>query len=87
MTGGVGFSKQGHDSFKNNRGLRNNRNSMKDNPYAAGKDWGKERDASIIPEIEEWRDAKLKKEKNLRLLIFAILFPLILLMAILTVIL
>lgn len=22
MTGGVGFAKQGHDSFKNNRGLK-----------------------------------------------------------------
>lgn len=29
MTGGIGFSRQGSDSFKQNRALRNKRKAMK----------------------------------------------------------
>jgi hypothetical protein len=34
MTGGIGFSRQGSDSFKQNRALRNKRKSMNGNPYS-----------------------------------------------------
>ncbi|AHM59112.1 hypothetical protein D770_04225 [Flammeovirgaceae bacterium 311] len=61
---------------------------MKDNPYAAaGVDGNGERDPSITIELEEWRDAKRKREKKLRLLILGILIPLVALIALLTAIL
>lgn len=87
MTGGVGFSKQGHDSFKDNRRLRNRRASIKDNLYNANNNVDGERDPSITHELEEWRNLKEKKEKKLRLLIIGIILPLITLIALLTAIL
>lgn len=84
MTGGVGFSKQGHDSFKDNRRLRNSRTSFRDNPYNANHKVDGERDPSINHELEEWRNFKEKKEKKLRLLIIGIILPLIVLIALLT---
>lgn len=87
MTGGVGFSKQGHDSFKDNRRLRNRRASIKDNLYNANNNVDGERDSSITHELEEWRNLKEKKEKKLRLLIIGIILPLITLIALLTAIL
>lgn len=87
MTGGVGFSKQGHDSFKDNRRLRNRRASIKDNLYNANNNIDGEQDPSITHELEEWRNLKEKKEKKLRLLIIGIILPLITLIALLTAIL
>lgn len=87
MTGGVGFSKQRHDSFKDNRRLRNSRTSFKDNPYSANHRVDGERDRSINHELEEWRNSKEKKEKKFRLLIIGFILPLIVFIALLTAIL
>ncbi|WP_224998487.1 hypothetical protein [Cesiribacter sp. SM1] len=81
MTGGVGFSRQGHDSFRHNRKLSHIRPSMKDNPYTNVKDVDAGRDASVSKEAAQWRDSMRQKQKKLRILIFGLLLPAILLLA------
>lgn len=53
MTGGVDFSRQGKESFKNNRKLLNKRTPMKDNPYAATHHAKRENDPVNSPELQE----------------------------------
>ena len=84
MTAGVGFSRQGKESFKNNRKLLNERTSMKDNPYAATQYAKRENDPISSPELKEWRDKKQIREKKLRIIIYGILIPLVLVIAFLT---
>ena len=84
MTGGVGFSRQGKESFKNNRKLLNKRTSMKDNPYVATNHAKRETVPVNSPELQEWRDKKQKREKKLRIIIFGFLIPLVVLVALLT---
>ena len=83
MTGGVGFSKQAQDSFRNNRKLRKERISLKDNPYVAQQDGEAERDATIVRALGEWWSIKKQREKKLRLLIMGKVLPLIALAALL----
>ena len=81
MTGGIGFSTQGWDSFKNNRKLRKERLAMKDNPYAGTQAAEAARTSDVIYELEAWREMRSKKEKRMRKLVFGIIIPLIMLLA------
>jgi hypothetical protein len=83
MTGGVGFSSQGKDSYKNNRKLLNNRTQMKDNPYAASQNAKGDRDPANAQELQDWRDKVKSRQKRLRIVIYGILIPLIVVIALL----
>ncbi len=72
MTGGVGFSSQGKDSFRNNRKLLNNRTRMKDNPYAAGRKDEGDRNPAHTKELQVWRDKQHRRHRRLRLIIYGI---------------
>lgn len=85
MAGGVGFSKLGHDSFNDNRRLRNNRLLMKDNPYKGFLTSGDSPAASAAQELKDWRMQKLQRERRLRLLLLAVLLPALILIAVLCV--
>lgn len=84
MTGGVGFSSQGKDSYKNNRKLLTNRTRMKDNPYTANQNARGDQDPSIAQDIQNWRNKVKSRQKKLRIIIYGILLPLIVVIALLT---
>lgn len=73
MTGGAGFAKQGHDSFKHNRALRNGRSSLKDNPYAGTPTPAGVRNARSATEVQAWLAQKKLKEQYLRRIISFVL--------------
>ncbi|TVP51318.1 MAG: hypothetical protein EA341_05595 [Mongoliibacter sp.] len=74
MTGGVGFSKQGKDSFKENRNLRIARPSMKDNPYAAKNASSHQELAENYEELKTWKIQKESNDQKRRLIIYISLF-------------
>lgn len=76
MTGGIGFSRQGSDSFKQNRALRNKRKAMNENPYSSNKRRG-DRGNFNLKEIQNYRAQHKRKAKmitRLVILIFIIIF-------------
>lgn len=87
MTGGVGFSSQGKDSYKNNRKLLKGRTLMKDNPYSAVNKTTGDRNLDNSKELQEWRDKNQKRANKLRIIIYGIIIPLTIVIALLTVIL
>ena len=83
MTGGIGFSEQGKDSFRNNRELLNNRPRMMGNPYSASQNAKGDRDPANVQELQDWRDKVKSRQKKLRRIIYGILIPLIFMIALL----
>jgi hypothetical protein len=65
MTGGIGFSRQGSDSFKSNRSLLGKRRFMKDSPYYGNKKIDRNK-IQNFEELKKWKiksDAQHKKQK------------------------
>lgn len=63
MTGGIGFSRQGSDSFKQNRALRNKRKTVGENPYSSNKKTIKNRGSFNLKEIQNYRAKHREKAK------------------------
>ena len=79
MTGGVGFSKLGQSSFRDNQKLRNKRSGLKDNPY---RNTGQAREImqpEAYQEIQDWKDEKANKHRKLRNLVWWVVMPIIVL--------
>lgn len=75
MTGGIGFSRQGSDSFKQNRTLRNKRKTMNENPYSVNKRRA-DRGNFNLKEVQNYRaqhKGKAKMITRLVTLIFIII--------------
>ena len=83
MTGGVGFSRQGKDSFNNNRKLLNRPPRMKDNPYAPTQKAKGDRDSAHVQELQDWWGKRKSKQKRWSLLIYGVLLPLVVVLAVL----
>jgi hypothetical protein len=83
MTGGIGFSRQGSDSFKQNRALRNKRKSMTDNPYSINKTKNDQRRGNFdLQEIQNYKAEQLRRSKsraNIIRYLFIAIFVIILL--------
>ena len=73
MTGGIGFSRQGQDSFRKNRELLKKRGSMKDNPYSATNKTNR-LDAANYEELIDYKRTKSKKEFKRTIVIWALIF-------------
>jgi hypothetical protein len=73
MTGGVGFTKMGQESYKHNRELLNQRHLMKENPFSPFNKIPYEKAAENFEEIKKWKLQKEKGEKKKRLIIYAII--------------
>ncbi|WP_296619649.1 hypothetical protein [Marivirga sp.] len=71
MTGGIGFSRQGSDSFKQNRALRNKRKAMNENPYTNNKKH-KARGNFNLKEIQNYRAKHKRKAKMISRLVMLI---------------
>ncbi|MGK7392799.1 MAG: hypothetical protein ACNS60_20760 [Candidatus Cyclobacteriaceae bacterium M2_1C_046] len=72
MTGGAGFSRQGSDSFKQNRELRNRRGSMKDNPYSSSNK-GEPLGTADYDELIKYQRIKSKRESRRKILTWTII--------------
>jgi len=83
MTGGIGFSRQGSDSFKQNRSLRNKRKSMNDNPYSSQKKMDiKNRGKFDLKELQSFR---LKRRRKSKLISITVIIVFILIVSVLMV--
>jgi len=81
MTGGLGFSRQASDSFKQNRSLRNKRKPMSENPYSSHKMGNKTTRGNFnLKEFQRYRAKRNRKSKRITI---AILFILLIIVSIL----
>jgi hypothetical protein len=69
MTGGIGFSRQGSDSFKQNRALRNKRKSMSDNPYTTAVK-KRHRGKFNLRELQDFRKREERTSNLMRKIVF-----------------
>lgn len=82
MTGGLGFSRQGQDSFRSNRELRKARKTMGENPYVAS-ETGKGRESiANYDELRQWKEQKDKSRNRLRRFVFIAVVILTILMVV-----
>ncbi|WKK82827.1 hypothetical protein [Marivirga arenosa] len=84
MTGGAGFARQGSDSFKQNRALRNKRKRMSDSPYINVRGVKGKRNADFdFKAIQKFREDRRRKSRIITIVISTTLIVLaILLLAI-----
>lgn len=84
MTGGAGFARQGSDSFKQNRALRNKRKRMSDSPYLNVRSVKGKKNAEFdFKAIQKFREDRRRKSRIITIVISITLIVLaILLLAI-----
>ncbi|PRY89103.1 hypothetical protein [Mongoliibacter ruber] len=83
MTGGIGFSRQGKDSFKQNRDLRIARPGLKDNPYTSHKKISIQEAGNKFDELKAWKKEEEKNKKHMRNMVylgFSFLFIIVLIL-------
>jgi hypothetical protein len=81
MTGGIGFTRQGESSIRNNRNILSNRSKMKDNPYAATEVKTVDNNAEHLETLKQYQTAqKVKEDKNNRKVFFILLGILLMLL-------
>jgi hypothetical protein len=73
MTGGLGFSRQGQDSFKQNRQLLNKRPMLKEHIHATSNQVQGKRILASYEQLVKWRKIKDQGTKRMNLRIFAFL--------------
>tara|TARA_R110002012_G_scaffold114079_1_gene260268 strand:+ start:78998 stop:79261 length:264 start_codon:yes stop_codon:yes gene_type:complete len=73
MTGGIGFSRQASDSFKQNRALRNKRKSMNSNPYSSQKMGVKRSRGNFdFNEIQNFRSKRKRKSRLISIIVMLV---------------
>jgi hypothetical protein len=77
MTGGIGFSRQGQDSFKQNRALLNKRPMLKDSLHATSNQVQGKKTLASYEQILKWRKIKDSNDRRVKLLIVAFLLGVI----------
>lgn len=70
MTGGIGFSGQGKESFKQNRDLRIARPGLKDNPYAPHKKVSAKEANNKFDELKAWKKEEEKHKKHIKIMVY-----------------
>jgi len=74
MTGGLGFSRQASDSFKQNRSLRNKRKPMSENPYSSHKMGNRAtRESFNLKEFQKYRAKRNRKSERITIAVLFIL--------------
>lgn len=77
MTGGLGFSRTGQNSVKQNKDLKNSRSRMKDNPYGATKKFNRQSTLLNYEKLKVWMNDKRENEKKTRRIIYLVLFTIL----------
>jgi hypothetical protein len=78
MTGGIGFSRQGSDSFKQNRALRNKRKSMKNNPYSSQKMRARgNRGKFDFNELQTFRSKRKRKSRLISIIVMIVFLAIV----------
>lgn len=73
MTGGLGFSRQASDSFKQNRAMRNKRKSMNENPYSARKKKAiRKRGNFDFKELQNFRSRRKRKSRLISIIVMIV---------------
>lgn len=74
MTGGIGFTRQGESSLRNNRNILSPRSKMKDNPYAATDVKAEENRGEHLEMLKQFQtDQKVKADKKNKKVLFMLL--------------
>jgi hypothetical protein len=74
MTGGIGFSRQGQDSFKQNRDLINKRTMLKERLHTTPNQVQGNKMLASYEQLLRWRMIKDRNARKTNLLIFTLLF-------------
>lgn len=78
MTGGLGFSRQGSDSFKQNRAMRNKRKSMNENPYSAQKMSARgNRGMFDLKELQNFRSKRKRKSRLISIIVMIVFLAIV----------
>jgi hypothetical protein len=78
MTGGLGFSRQASDSFKQNRAMRNKRKSLQENPYSSQKirDRGN-RSKFDFKELQNFRSKRKRKSRLISIIVMLVFLTIV----------